>query len=618
MLSRIPVPSLFRSTTPALAALLVVTLIAAPATAASGRPAPGSSSPLPGAALTNAVLSIDTTQGTQQQEAQEAEPISLRAAVSRDSEVIKNLVYQADGQAPPPGQRQPYELSLLEAVELGLRNNLQVQVARYSPRSNFEGINGARGQFDPTLTFRLPGGFSRGTSPSINQTQGGDIITSQNLNGGFTWSENLQWGTQYSLGWNNSRQSTNSNVSTFNPSLQTNLNGQISQPLLRGFGDVNKIGIRIAMNSYDQSLEQFRGQVQNVIAQVVQAYWTLQAQSEGLGVREEALRLAEQQFERNKIQVEIGTLAPIETVQAETQVANNELSLIQAQNSLENAQDALKELINFDAIVDDPFAYDLVATETPEETVPPIDVDAAIAAALDNDPTVANQRIGLRTAELRLEQARNNTLPNLSVNASFNLQGRSGDRLIRGGDFGGQVIEVIDGSYTNAVSQLLSGDFNTWSIGASLTLPIYNRSAKASAAQAELGQRQQLTQFEQTRQQITYNVRQQVRNVENLVQQVRQATRSRELAERQLDAEERKFEVGTTTNFQVLNFQQQFSQAQLSEVQAIIQLQTAIVNLEFTKGTLLQYFGVQIGDAGTGGNGGQEPVPLPEAAGRNR
>jgi outer membrane protein TolC len=133
-------------------------------------------------------------------------------------------------------------------------------------------------------------------------------------------------------------------------------------------------------------------------------------------------------------------------------------------------------------------------------------------------------------------------------------------------------------------------------------------------ATSEINQRQQTTSYAQAEQQLSYNVRQQVRAVENLVRQVATSTLSRELSERQLEAEKRKFEVGTSTNFNVLTFQNDFANAQLSELQAILQLQNAIAQLELNKGTILQTFGVQIGDAGTGG-GREELDRLPEPNG---
>ncbi len=599
MLHRMHLPLLPRQAAPlALAVTLAVALAAMPATTAaapSGQPAAEGPSLVPVGALVNAALSAGQQRRPQQSP-------DLRAAASRDSEIIKDLVYNADPPQDALGQRQPYELSLLDAVEMALRNNLSVQVARFQPQNSFEGINAARAPFETNLSFTIPQSFSRGSNPTTNQTDGGDVITSQNVSGGFTWAENLEWGTNYSLRWNSSRRSDNNEFNTFNPSLSAGFSGNISQQLLRGFGDVNRTGIRVAMNSYDQSIEQFRSSVQNVINQVAQTYWNLRGQAETLSVREDALRLAEQQYERNQIQVEIGTLAPIETVQAETSMANNQLTLIQAQNSLENAQDQLKELINFDDIVDDPFAYDLVVTTEPERTVAPIDVDDAVRIALDNDPLLTQQRIGLRSAALNLKQARNTLLPSLTLNGSFSLQGRGGTRIIRsGGVIGGEETEIIATGFGTAISQVFSGDFNTWSVGATLSMPLHNYSAKASVARAQITERQSLTQFEQRRQQVTYDVRQQVRTVQNLVQQVETASRTAALAQRQYQAERRKFDVGTSTNFEVLNVQNQLTQSQLNELQAILSLQGALAQLEFTKGTLLQYFGVQIGDAGTGG-----------------
>ncbi len=523
----------------------------------------------------------------------------LRDAVSRDSEVIKNLVYKGDQDQAGRGPREPYELSLLDAAEIALRNNLNVQVSRYGPESSFHGISSALGAFDATMTFQIPSGFSRGSSPSNNQIQGGDIVTSQNLSGGFTWSENLQWGTNYSLGWNQSRNSTDNELQTFNPTLSARFNGSISQPLLRNRGDVNRTSIKVAMNSYDSSLESFRGQVQNILFQTIQAYWNLRAQSETVIVRQNALDEAQQQYARNQIQVEIGTLAPIETVQAQTSAASAELSLIQALNALENAQDQLKELLNFDVIVDDPFAYDLVPTEEPEQSIAPIDVEEAVRIALENDPALAQQRLSLRSADLNLARARNQLLPNLSVNASFNMQGRAGTRLLNA--FGGGEIETISTGIGTALGQIFSGDFNTWSVSATLSMPLHNYSAKASVATSQINQRQQMTSYAQRQQQLRYVVRQQVRNVENLVRQVATSSLSRELSQRQLEAEQRKFEVGTSTNFNVLTFQNDFANAQLSELQAIIQLQTGIAQLELNKGTLLQAYGVQLDDAGIGG-----------------
>ena len=191
-------------------------------------------------------------------------------------------------------------------------------------------------------------------------------------------------------------------------------------------------------------------------------------------------------------------------------------------------------------------------------------------------------------------------MPDLRVTANFSLQGRAGTRLLQG--FGGGNSETLTTGMGTAIGQIFSGDFNTWSLGATLTIPLHNYSAKANVATSEISQRQQTTSYAQAEQELSYDVRQQVRNVQNLVQQVSTSALSRELSGQQLEAERRKFEVGTSTNFEVLTFQNDFATAQLNELQAIINLQTAIATLELNKGTLLQAYGVQIGDAGTGGD----------------
>jgi len=592
------VPNLARRLAPAALALWIAILPAAAFAAPQGQDA---QQPRQAAQQPTQAAQQPRQAAQQPTRAEKALADSLRELAAHDGEIVTSLVYDA-AQEQAPGQRQPYELSLLDAVEMALRNNLGVQVSRYGPQNTYEGITQARAQFDPTLQFNAPT-FSRGSSPTTTQLLGADVVTSTGLSGtGFTWQENLEWGASYSLGWTASRNSNNNEFNTFNPSISSNFQGNITQPLLRGFGEVNRIGLRVSRISYESSLEGFRSSVQNVVLQTINAYWSLRAAVAALGVAQESLGLAEQQFERNRIQVEIGTLAPIEMVQAETQRENSRLSLIGAQLSVEDAQEQLKQLLNFDTIVDDSQVYDIVPTDEPETTVPPMSVDEAIQTALANDPSIRQQRFNLQSAQLNLDSARNNLLPNLSLNARFNLQGRAGDRFVRGVDeLGAPVTEVLQTSFWTSQAQILSGDFNTWSVGASISFPLHNYAAKAGHARASIGERQSVTQLAQAEQNIIYAVRQNVRQVENLARQVETATLRSELTRQQLNAEQRKFDVGTSTNFEVLNFQNQLSGALQAELNTILNLQRAIAQLEASKGTLLETYGVSIEQAGVGG-----------------
>ena len=284
MLSRISLPSIKRIAAPLALAVLFSTTptlgIAAPTD--SGSPAPQTRGTLSTGALVSAALAVgqdparkaapQTVQGQQSKS-----DVSLRASLSRDSEVIKDLVYNADGRT-PAYQRQPFELSLLEAVEIALRNNLSVQVARYGPQNSVEGINSARAPFDTNLSFNIPSAYSRGTSPSTSQIQGGDIITQQGLGGGFTWSENLEWGTNYSLSaGDRAAARTNNEFSHLQPELLLEL------ATARSARTVAARLRRRESHRYPRGHEQLRSEpgkpsearCRTPSASVVQAYWQL-------------------------------------------------------------------------------------------------------------------------------------------------------------------------------------------------------------------------------------------------------------------------------------------------------------------------------------------------------
>jgi len=596
-----------RDTTRAACRTLIVGALAlallAPGAVASPAP-PG----LPLASLAAATLAADDGPARQQRQATaengvtpEIEALLLQQAGELTIEQLAEIDPEAETLMRDPSQDRPtLELSVLDAVETALRYNLQVQVSRFNQESSFEGIKAAKAPFDPQLSFQLPQSFQRSTSPTTDQTQGADILTSENFSGGFSFNEQLEWGTNWSVNWNGSRNVSNNQFSTVNPTIRSGLSFNVTQPLLRNFGSVNRTGILVARNTYTSSREAFRFQVQNQIQQVYNAYWNLVGAVRQLEVNQEALSLALQQLRRNRIQVDIGTLAPIETVQSEQQTESAKVSVITSQNTLENAQDTLKQLLNLQAVRDDWRRVFIVATDEPDATVDPVDLEEAIATALDNDPNLRQGRIGLESVRLQLDQARNQLLPSVNLNASLNLAGVSGDQIIRSGGFGGGVVDVVEGGFTDALSQVFSGDFNTWSVGLQVQLPLHNWSAEAAHARATISERQQVTSLEQQRQQVVFAVRQAVRNLQNGARQVQAARVARDLAERQLEAENRRFEVGTSTNFQVLQFQRTLNQQQLSELQAIVGLAQARAQLEVAKGTLLDFFGVSIQEAGRG------------------
>lgn len=495
--------------------------------------------------------------------------------------------------------RPPLELSLREAIEMALRHNLQVQIASYTPDQREDAIMGARQRFDPIATFNIPSAFNRSVTQGQNQLAGAQVLTRETLGGGFSFNHLLDYGTNYVVSWTSSRAVSNSSFSRFNPQYSTGLTLNVTQPLLRNFGqEVNRQTIIIAQRSYEQSIEQFRQQVQDIVFQVIQAYWSLVTAEENLEVQQLSLGLAEQQLARNRVQVEIGTLAPIETIQAEQQVASRQLALIQTQVSIRDREDALKRLINVDAATPLGWEVNIVPTDEPPTEVAPVDVEAALASALDNDPQIRQQRIALDSQQLNVRVARNQLLPQLNFTGNINLTGEGGPLIITRGFGSDEVLEIIPGGYGDAVSNLFSGDFRNWSVGLQLQFPINNWAARAQHAQAIISERSTATQIADRAQALRVEVLQAARAVQSGAEQVAQAQTATELAERQLDAEQRKFAVGSTTNFQVLEFQRQLSDAQIQELTAITNLATAIARLEQAKGTLLESLGFDIAMAG--------------------
>jgi len=500
--------------------------------------------------------------------------------------------------------RPEFELSLFDAVEMALRYNLQVRLNKLAPESVYENIDSGRAPFDPTIIFDLPSAFGRNISQGTNQLSGGDVISTETLSAGFTFRDRLEYGTDWSISWTGGRSFSTNSFSNFNPNFSSNMNLTVTQPLMQGFGrEIQTAQIVVSRNDYKISQEQFRLQVWTTVRTVYRAYWALVIAEENLQTQILALDLAQQQLNRNRIQVEIGTLAPIETIQAEQQVATAELTVTRARQTLDDAEDDLKRLINIEAAAVTGWDVNLSPTTEPPLDTSPIDVDEAIRTAVENDPALQQEALRLDSQALNLKVARDALRPQLNFTGSIRLSGTGGDFLIRGGGFGSsQISEIQEGGFGDALRNMMSADFRNWTVGLQLQFPINNWAAKARHAQATIVERQIVTRVADREQELRVNVTKAARQVTSGARQVEQARTARELAQRQLDAEQRKFAVGTTTNFEVLRFQRDLVTAQTSELESILNYVNSLADLEQLKGTLLEALGVTIGIAGVPGN----------------
>jgi len=515
---------------------------------------------------------------------------------------------------------QVLELSLAQTVELVLRHNLQVRIAALNPDLSEEQIRFAGARFDPVFVFNLPQAFSRSTQPTSSALGGADVLTSEQVNGGFQLNANTTWGLGWSVAGTVSRSANNNQFSTFNPRWDTSLNVSLNQPLLRNRGDVNKQQLLVARNNYAVSKEQFRQQLQNSIFRVVQAYWNLVSAHSTKAIAEESLALAQEQHRNNTTRVRIGALAGVDIIQTEQQVANAELTLLQAELAVVNQQDLMRSLLNFDSVVETGWNVEIVPTDAPSVEAAEINIEAAVAEALEKSPAIRQNRINLESRKLDLRASHNQLLPQLDFIGAATLTGLGGDQIFRSGDiFGNSVVsEVQTGGINDSFEQLFSGDFRNWSVGLRLSFPVRNDQAEAQYAQATIRERQATTQVQDDEVQIRLGVRNAARNVTGGVQQVSAAANAVALSERQYTAELRRFENGRSSTFQVLNLQRQLTAARQRELLTTISLNVALANFDLNKGTLLERFNVEIDDAGVGGPPlrarGAAPAQIPAAA----
>jgi outer membrane protein TolC len=501
------------------------------------------------------------------------------------------------------GEAHVLELSLAETVELVLRHNLQVRIAALNPDLAEEQIRSARSRFDPVMVFNLPQAFNRSTQPQSSVLGGADVLTQERIVSGFQFNANTQWGLGWSLSGSVSRSVSNSEFSTFNPQWDTSLNLQLRQPLLRNLGDANKQQLLVAQNDFSVSREQFRFQLQNSVFTVIQAYWNLVSSYRSTQIATDSLALAEQQHRDNTTRVRIGALAAVDVIQTQQQVADAELTLLQAELALSNQQDLMRSLLNLDAVVAVGWEAEIIPTDLPAVEAVEIDIDRAVIEALEKSPTIRQNRINLDSRQIDLRASKNQLKPQLDFIGNATLSGLGGDQLFRSGDIFGTsgISEIQSGGVSDAFQQMFSGDFRNWTVGLQLSIPIRNDFAEAQHAQATIRERQATTQVRDDELQIRLRVRNAARNVTGGVQQVEAAANAVLLAERQYAAELRRFENGTSSTFQVLSLQRQLTGARQRELFATINLNVALANLDLNKGTLLEQYGVDVDDAGVGG-----------------
>ena len=512
------------------------------------------------------------------------------------------FTYGAESSPVTPQEPEPIKLSLQEALLFALDHNLDIRVNVIEQKKTGTDVQFYKGEFDPVISANVP--FNKQTQLTATTLQASieeeaetviNAYRQEIFDFAMNFTKKFSIGGIMDVDFGLRRFDTTVLFYNIDPSFPSNLSFSYRQPLLKNFGrDVNRRNIVISQNNMEISGHQFKQQVIDALNDVQSRYWDLVFMEQDYKSKEEALDLALKHLERNRIQVDIGTLAPIEISQSKYNVAQREEDIIRAEAALDNARDRLKAALNVAASDQ---GWDVLISAKDYPTVPGtaelIDLDEAIETALKNRPDFQQQKIDILNRTIIQKYQRNQTLPDLEFQASYGWTGLGGD-LYRTDPETGDRMLVDEGGLADSFDRLFSGDYPTWRIGLNVSYPIFNNAAKASRARAELDLHQAMVQQELLKQQIIMEVREAARAIESNRKGYDKAKQAMELAEEQLNAEQRKFEVGTSTNFQVLEYQRELTGAATNEVAARIEYIKSTYYFEKVLGTFLDECNIQI------------------------
>lgn len=542
------------------------------------------------------VLLAPTGAFAQQRDAQ-AQDSLVREALQRYQaglEAIQNGQPMPTASASAQDANRPIrELRLSEVVQLALEKNLDISVERLNPQSVDLQIAAIRNQYKPVATstvgqrdqVRLPSSLLNGGNQVNN--------TTTTYNFGFLQSVS-KWGGSYNVNFTNNRVETSDTFSNFNPTFTTGLTFNYLQPLLRGlFIDSQRQQLQITQINREISEESVRATVTQTLANVRNAYWDLVFARNSVDVAQRALQLADKLVEDNRARVEVGTLAPLDIVQAEAEAANRRQTLAVAEAALQTAELALKRYI-VSGTEDPLWRSDLRPVDLPSVEPAPTDIEGAVRKGLERRTDLITARRNLESTDVTLRYYRNQSLPALDLVGSYGAQGIGGTSYTRTGS---GVTSVITGStpggYFDSLGLLRRLDYPNWNLQLNLSYNLGASQADAQYARSRLQKNQAQARLRALELQVATEVTNAALTVQSNLKRVEAAVAARELAEKRLEAEQSKFEVGMSTNFFVVQAQRDLRDAQNSELRALADYRKSLVVFER----------VQEAPAGSGGGG---------------
>ena len=493
-------------------------------------------------------------------------------------------------------------------------------------------ITSTTGVSDAVTPINNP--FTSGAGTSGASSVGVASIVTHSAQFNNQYSQTFQTGTNLNVSWNNTRSSSNI-ANFFNPVVSSNLQVSLSQPLLNGFGmELWTRNIRIANNNRKIADWAFAQQAITTITTTITDYWELAYARENVKVNQQAVTVAQKLYEDNKKQLEIGSMAPLDVTRSESELATDTQNLIFAQTTQLQDEQTLKNDISKDPLAPNIINVEIIPTDQPKqpELVEAPTFQDAIKEAFAKRPELQEQGYDLKNAEIDVRATKNALLPSLTASAFYETSGLAGNSLIPTGsttisnrvpivDASGNPISVdVNGvptpifestsaptgttpsnqGFATAQNQIFHNRFPVYAGQLTLTLPLRNRSAQAFHARALLVQRQLETQMQQLRNAALLDVRKSYIALTQDRAQVQAASKARQLQQETFDAEQKKYQLGASTVYNVILTQRDLILAEGNEIRALANLVEAKANYERAVGRTLEVNHVTVADAKTG------------------
>ncbi|MFN2385744.1 MAG: TolC family protein [Thermoanaerobaculia bacterium] len=505
-------------------------------------------------------------------------------AVAQDYPAVSARPGQRTARPLPAAAEGGVRLSLSEAIGLALANNQDLNVSVNEAEASRFLLFAELGIFDPLASAAVTRSHQK--IPSASQLAGADVEERDTLDLSANVAQLVPTGGTFSLGFRTSRFETNSTFFSVNPSYSSGLTFSANQPLLRDFGwDATTWLIYTARNTRDIRYQEFIRDVQTVVHAVEQAYWDLVYALRNLEVQRESRALAADLNRITRIRIDVGSLAPIDIVQTEVGIATAEQEIIIAEDLIGDAQDRLKRLLNFDPAQ---WEVPIVPIDEVRGEQTTVRAEEGTAIALRQRPDLRAAAFSSDSLRIRYDFYKNQALPNLDLVASYGLSGLAGVER----DETGQV--VVREGFGQSFENVLDADADNWSVGLNFSIPIFNRGARGRRGEAQYTWEASKASLNAMEQNVLVEVRDAARAIETAGRSIAAAQKARELAERNLDAERKRFENGMTTSFQVTEIQRDLSLARTNELQALAIYRKAVSAYHYAIADILEWKGIRI------------------------